>query len=314
VPHSDSRKSAGSIIAGVAITGIAIAVSNFLPFTCFVILPVSILYCRIRFGRKNGTAVTLASLILVCILSWESIFDIFFFWGLIFLGYTMGESFERKFSVEKTVWYSAGAVLGAFGLGLFFYSLQSGSGIIQLVTGHVSRNLEFSLKLYEDMGMSKESALIVTENFDRILHDMVRLIPSMVVALTLFIVWMNLLFSRSLLVINRLFYTDFGSLNQWKAPEPIVWAVIGCGLMLLLPVGGLKLIGLNGLIAIMPIYFFQGIAVVSFYFEKKRLPRFVKVVVYSFIAIQQILLFVVIGLGFFDMWLNFRKLDGKKAH
>jgi len=314
VPHSDSRKSVGSIVAGVAITGIAIAVSNFLPFTCLMVLPLSVIYCRLRFGRKNGTAITLFSLILVCILSWESLFDTFCFFGLIFVGYVMGESFERKISVEKTILYSAGAVLGAFGLGLFFYSVQSGTGIVQLVTGHVGRNLELSLKLYEDMGISKESTRIFTENFDRILHDMVRLIPSMIVALTLFIVWVNLLFSRSLLMISRLFYADFGSLNRWKAPEPLVWAVIGCGLMLLLPSGGLKLIGLNGLIAVMPIYFFQGIAVVSFYFEKKRLPRFVKIFVYTFIAIQQILLFVVIGLGFFDMWLNFRKLDGKKAH
>jgi uncharacterized protein YybS (DUF2232 family) len=226
----------------------------------------------------------------------------------------MGESFERKFSVEKTVLYSAGSVLGAFVLGLFFYSAQEGMGIVQLVTEHVSRNLEFTLKLYENMGMSEESAQIFSENFDRILHDMVRLIPSMVVAFTLFIVWLNLLFSRSLLTVSNLFYNDFGSLNRWKAPEPIVWVVIACGLMLLLPGGGLRLIGLNGLIALMPIYFLQGIAIVSFYFEKKRFPRFLKIFIYTIIAIQQMLLFVIVGLGFFDMWLNFRKLDRKKVN
>jgi uncharacterized protein YybS (DUF2232 family) len=312
VTHNDSGKSAGRIIAGIAITGAAIAISSFLPFTCFFILPLSILYCRIRFGRKNGTAIALSALLLVCVISQGVVLDIFFFFGLIFLGYTMGESFERKFSVEKTVLYSAVSVLGAFGLGLFFYSVQSGSGIIQLVTEHVSKNLEFTLKLYENMGMSKESALMFSENFDGILHDMVRLIPSMVVALTLLVVWMNLLFSRSLLSVSRLFYTDFGSLNRWKAPEPIVWVVIACGLMLLLPGSSLRLIGLNGLIALMPIYFFQGIAIVSFYFEKKRFPRLLKIFMYTIIAIQQMFLFVIIGLGFFDMWLNFRKLDRKK--
>ncbi len=314
VPHNDSGKSAGGIIAGVAITGAAIAVSNFLPFTCFFILPLSILYCRIKFGRKTGTAITLAALILVSVISRGVLLDIFFFFGLIFLGYTMGESFERKFSVEKTVLVSAGSVLGAFGMGLFFYSIQSGSGIVQLVTEHVGRNLEFSLKLYENMGMSEENALLLSENFDRILHDMVRLIPSIVVSLTLFVVWMNLLFSRSLLAVNRLLNPDFGFLNRWKAPEPLVWMAIACGLMLLLPGGGLRLIGLNGLIALMPIYFFQGIAIVAFYFEKKRFPRLLKVFMYTIIVIQQVLLFVIIGLGFFDVWLNFRKLDRKKVN
>jgi uncharacterized protein YybS (DUF2232 family) len=59
----------------------------------------------------------------------------------------------------------------------------------------------------------------------------------------------------------------------------------------------------------MTIYFFQGIAIVSFYFEKKKLPRVLRFVLYSFIALQQIILLVVIGLGFFDIWLNFRKLE-----
>jgi len=33
-----------------------------------------------------------------------------------------------------------------------------------------------------------------------------------------------------------------------------------------------------------------------------------KVIIYSFIALQHMMLLLVVGLGFFDMWLNFRKL------
>jgi uncharacterized protein YybS (DUF2232 family) len=62
----------------------------------------------------------------------------------------------------------------------------------------------------------------------------------------------------------------------------------------------------------MTVYFFQGIAIVSFYFDKKRLPRFVRVFLYTLIALQQLILLVVIGLGFFDLWVNFRRL-GKPA-
>jgi uncharacterized protein YybS (DUF2232 family) len=101
---------------------------------------------------------------------------------------------------------------------------------------------------------------------------------------------------------------EFGSLNQWRSPEPLVWVAIGCGAMLLLPVAALKIIGINGLIVLMAVYFFQGIAIVSFFFEKKRFPAALRFILYSLIGLQQFLLLLIIGLGFFDMWVDFRKL------
>jgi uncharacterized protein YybS (DUF2232 family) len=58
----------------------------------------------------------------------------------------------------------------------------------------------------------------------------------------------------------------------------------------------------------MSVYFFQGIAIVSFYFNKKQFPRIIRIFLYTLIAVQQLVLLAVIGLGFFDMWFNFRKL------
>ena len=91
----------------------------------------------------------------------------------------------------------------------------------------------------------------------------------------------------------------------------IIWTL--CSLLVhFFPSSMLKLIGLNGLIIFMIIYFFQGIAIVSYYFEKKHLHRLLKAFLYSLIALQQILLIIVIGLGFFDTWLNFRKPKRRK--
>ena len=82
--------------------------------------------------------------------------------------------------------------------------------------------------------------------------------------------------------------------------------------MLIIPEHTVKLFGINGLLILMTIYFFQGIAIISFYFEKKHFPRLLRIVLYSLIALQQIVLLIVVGLGFFDMWLNFRKLGVEK--
>ncbi|HJO63605.1 MAG TPA: DUF2232 domain-containing protein, partial [Desulfobacterales bacterium] len=100
----------------------------------------------------------------------------------------------------------------------------------------------------------------------------------------------------------------------WKAPDFLVWGVIGCGLTLLLPSKALKMFGLNGLIILMTIYFFEGIAIVSFYFEKKEFSRILRLFLYTLIVLQQIILFLIIGIGFFDTWLNFRRLGIKKSN
>ena len=62
----------------------------------------------------------------------------------------------------------------------------------------------------------------------------------------------------------------------------------------------------------MLIYFFQGIAIVSFFFKKKEVPFFLKFFIYTLIVIQQIFALLVIGIGFFDTWFDFRKLNLKQ--
>jgi uncharacterized protein YybS (DUF2232 family) len=54
-------------------------------------------------------------------------------------------------------------------------------------------------------------------------------------------------------------------------------------------------------------------AIVSFFFEKKQVPRLFKILLYTLIALQQLVLIAVIGIGLFDMWFNFRKLEKIKA-
>jgi hypothetical protein len=77
----------------------------------------------------------------------------------------------------------------------------------------------------------------------------------------------------------------------------------------MVPVSSFKIIGLNSLLVILVIYFFQGIAVVSYFFEKKRFPTFLRLIFYTLLAIQQLFLLCVIGIGLFDIWINFRKLN-----
>ena len=93
----------------------------------------------------------------------------------------------------------------------------------------------------------------------------------------------------------------------------MVWFVIAGGLILLLPVGGLKLAGINVLIVTGTIYFLQGLAIVAFYLEKWKFPFYVKGFVYAVLFLQQFASIAAVVLGLFDVWFDFRKPREKPA-
>ena len=300
------------IATGVLITGLIFLVSVFIPIIGFIaalFIPLPILFYRLKLGRTYGLIVAvMASLVMVVLIGGVSI-DILFFAGLLLTGYILGELFELNLSIEQTTLIASGSVVLSGIISLIISSILTGNGVYAIVSEYVGKNLELSLMMYQSMGMSEENIRVIAQSLDKIQQVLVTIIPALVSASTLFVVWVSILLAKPVLTSRSLFYPDFGPLNQWRAPEFLVWAVIGCGLALFLPHTVIKVIGVNGLLILMTIYFFQGIAIVSFYFDKKKLPRFVRVFLYTLIALQQLILLAVIGLGFFDLWVNFRRLD-----
>ena len=303
------------IVTGVSITSLIFLVSVFIPIIGFVaalFIPLPILFYRLKLGRTNGLIIAvLTSMIMVALIGSLSI-DVIFFAGLLLIGFMLGELFELNLSIEQTTLMASGSVVLSGVISLIISSFLSGEGVFAIVTHYVAKNLELTLVLYQGMGMSEENIQLISQSLDKIQQVLVTIIPALISASTLFVAWISILLAKPVLVSRSLNYPDFGPLVLWKAPEYLVWGVIGCGLALFLPHTAIKVIGINGLLILMTVYFFQGIAIVSFYFDKKGLPRFVRVFLYTLIALQQLVLLAVIGLGFFDLWVNFRRL-GKQA-
>lgn len=305
----------GDIATGIAITSCIAALSIYLPiigFFCALLIPLPILFYRSKLGRTTGVIVPVVTIIVMVAMLGGISVDILFFVALLLLGFVLSELIELDLSIEKTVLYACGTVLFTGFVILTLYSNMSNAGIITLVSQYVTRNLELTMELYEKMGVSEKKIIINSDALENIRYVLIRIIPALAVASTFFVAWTSLLLARPMLKTRALFYPDFGALNLWKAPEALVWVVIGFGLAFFLPDRAFKVLGLNGMIIMMTIYFFQGIAIVSFFFEKKKLPILLRFFLYSLIALQQMVLLLVIGFGFFDTWLNFRKLEINK--
>ena len=306
------REISKDIATGVMATLVIFSLSVFLPVVGFafsMFIPLPIIFYRAKLGRRGGVAVALITIVLMGIVFGGLSIDLLFFAGLMLLGFVMSEMLEKQLSVERTIAYTCGTVLGVGLIGTLLYGWANQTGIMELVSAYVASNLALSLKLYESIGIPQESIDAIANSLDRIQYVLIRIMPSIAAASTLFVAWINLIVARPLMVRRGLAVPDFGRLNHWRAPDPLIWGVIACGAVMLTPAMGIRLIGINGLLVLLTIYFMQGIAIVSFYFEKKGLPRFVRVVLYTMIGLQQLFLLVVIGIGIFDMWINFRKID-----
>lgn len=304
------------IVNGVLITSLIFAASILIPvfgFFCSLFIPLPTLYYRIKLGRTTSAIIPILGLIIMVVVLNSFTIDAVFFAELLLVGFILGELLVFRFPVDQTVLYTCGAVLIGTIVSLFIFSSASGKNLITILSQYVARNLELSLALYQSMGMSEENLRLIQGSMDKIQYVLVRIIPALTIASTLLVIWINILVSKALLKGRFRLHPDYGKFKQWQAPDFLVWSVIGCGLLLLFPTSVTKLFGLNGLLIAMTIYFFQGIGIVSFFFEKKRVPRFLKIFIYSLIALQQLALIAVIGIGLFDMWFDFRKLKKIKA-
>jgi uncharacterized protein YybS (DUF2232 family) len=297
------------LATGIVVTCLAVAVCTVVPIAGLMgsaFIPVPLVFFRAKLGRPAATVIALAALGCAVLLGGR--LEVLFFGELLLIGFAMGELMARQWPLEKTVAAVCVAVMIAGLAGLLASSLGTGQGLLTTLSEGVRYHLELSLQLYQQMGLSEDQLHFLESSMEGIQQVLVGMMPALVIDSTLMVTWISLLAARCVCQRRGLPFPDYGALNRWKAPELMVWGVIGSGVLLLVPTLAAKMVGLNGLAVFMVIYFFQGMAVVAFFFQKKQIPRLARMVLYGLIAVQQLVMLAVVGVGFFDTWFNFRKL------
>lgn len=101
--------------------------------------------------------------------------------------------------------------------------------------------------------------------------------------------------------------------REWRAPEHLVWGVIGGGFALLIPVltgaGGEigKVVGWNLLLLLVPVYFLQGLAVLLFLLQRYAVSPLIRAMILAMVFLFNPMPLVVASVGLFDIWADFRK-------
>ena len=224
---------------------------------------------------------------------------------MLLLGFLLGLGMRRGWSLERTVG-TAGGLAFTVGLVVFWFSYGGGTE----ASTSIERDLHDAVgMILQQYGASSADNQLVEEALQKLLPFLLKLLPGAALASTLMACWLNLLVAKRYCRVRQLPLPSWPDWSQWKAPELLVWVVIASGGLLLLPFGFLKIAGLNVLMVAGVIYLFQGLAIVSYFFDRWKLPQIFRAVAYGIILIQQFFTLGAMLLGLFDIWFDFRRLS-----
>lgn len=225
---------------------------------------------------------------------------------MLLLGLLLGLGMRRNWSLERTV-STAGLIVFSIGALVFWFSYGDGSEGSGM---QAERDLRDVVGLIlQQYGTASSDKQVIEETVGKILPFLVKLLPGAALSSTLMACWLNLLAAKRYCLLRHLPMPGWQEWSKWKAPDFLVWVVIGSGLVFLLPFDFLIIPGLNAIMAVGVVYLFQGLAIVSFYFERWKLPRIFRAFLYGVIFIQQFLTLGAMLMGLFDMWVDFRRLS-----
>jgi len=233
--------------------------------------------------------------------------------AMLLVGGLLGAGMRRRWSIDKTIGIAAGV---AFLTGaLTFWAVNGGSNaqFWSSLEQELRESIVSALQAYRNAGIDFDQEATL-EAIQKMIPVFIRMLPGAAFVSALLITWLNTLVARRFCVVRGLPLPEWPPWSHWKAPEPLVWPVIAAGSLLLLPSKGIVLVAANLLLGLSAIYLFQGLAIAVFYLHRWNVPRLFRAIIYALLLLQQFATLLLMILGLFDIWFNFRRLPPSGIH
>jgi len=222
---------------------------------------------------------------------------VFWFAVGIFFPYLIRKSGKIQLSFVLCLVYMLSMLL----IGLYSLSHQVQMGIIEYVKSELSSLMDHLIALPD----SPVKTLVEEQGRDALFKDLMTELPSGIVMALIFGLWINLLFASQLI-------KGFLSKNFWanyRVPELVIWPTLICAGLFIWSEHALYYIGLNGLKILLVFYGFQGLSVLSYVLNHYKIFGFVRALLFTTAIF--LVMPLVLSLGFFDLWFDFRRKLGQ---
>lgn len=284
-------------LLGISWLGMAGAFLNLLT-------PLAAAYVGMRFRLHNSLIVVIVTSLLLfqlttayVLLAYLSMFGI----ASVLLPYWL----KRSLFWDRAVLQTTAASLAAVVLILFGTMAVSQSEMNVVLDQVVTTEIDQAMQLYQTAGLDEsqlqEVEQVISEMATFVIDHIVGLFIAAVMGVQLFSLWLLQLFKRNDYRING------APFALWKLPSGLIWVLILAGFASFVPVRPLSLIGGNLLVIVLPLYFMQGLAVMTSFMRLKKYPAAFKGLIYALMLIFNPLQIVITGVGVFDLWVDFRR-------
>lgn len=312
-----------------------------------ILTPLPLIYAFVSDKSKGGVAAFVISALAVAVLyflviantgadagdkvplpiaglkEYMSSFSIFVF-GMGYFGFfaaialTIGKGLKGKWPVEKIGGRAIACGMGALLFTAFILWLSASGGIVSGMEGYISKVIDDIVLMNRTAGVGGAHIDLLENNAQSISVFAVRIMPSMIFVYTLFSVVINMIMARRFLARGKKVKSVAGFAG-FRMPDYMVWAVISCGVLFfadfyLLNSISIRAIAVNGLIVMLSLYFFQGMAVIVYVLQGVRIPLLRMIAYVLIILFFQSISVVIVALGVADVWINFRIRKLKLRH
>lgn len=322
VPNNQPYMSVNAQVEGAIMAAFSVVIGLFsllIPFFMFV-GPLPSMLLVMRRGIKAGF---LATLVAGCVFSLFAGFreGIYFVINFNLVGMVFGLCIKAKCSVSKIIF--AGIAIYAVTTLLSFLSLQLLTGVDFATTMDNTIN-SLSTQIAE---MQKTFNLNIPANEIEKLTSGLKSWKKIIVASIIFaaciMTFLQYIIAQKILKKLGYMIPVLPPFSQWRLPWQYAWIFItGFVLFIIgmneahvksLNMGNMPdnyyfLVGFNIIVICQYIYMVIGISILSFYMSKYKFNIFLKIVIiYLLLPLMGIILYI----GLFDTWMDFRRLDRK---
>jgi hypothetical protein len=184
---------------------------------------------------------------------------------------------------------------------LAFRAHEIGLGVIEFLRSEISIGMDHLIHLPN----SPVKKLVEEQGRDGLFRQLMTELPSGVLIALLLSLWINLLFASQMVrgFLSKSFWSRF------KNPEWLVWPTLASAALYAFGEHAPYYIGLNLFKLLMVFYAFQGLSILGFLMNRHEIAGLGRILIFSvalFLALP-----LVLALGFFDLWFDFRRKFGQ---
>jgi len=307
---SDHSKLRDLLFPVALVFGVVIAVLVFPPLGALlgIVAPAPLLFIYLQRGQVVG--LILMGLVFAALFVLMSPGQALLFVAeYVVMATIMAETIKARLTMDKCIFLSA---LGSMTLATFLMFVlfaDRETSLTDFFQAQIQEHFNQSLNALESMGEKQADLTAMKEFFEQSSRTFASAYPAFIMVGSLITAAVNFFLVRIVwikLYGDTLFRRE--KFSELILPDFLIWGLIlSAGSLFLLgnPVGT---VGMNLFAMVLLAYLFQGLAILVHILESKKVPKFLWALVFFIIIIQPLLMGLVIGLGIFDIWVDFRKI------